>query len=281
MPPPNGQPPPYVTTSASSGARKPWWQRWWAITIAVFFVLAVIGAVSSKKKSTTTASKPAATTVSSATRNTMTVVSTVPKTTTLPSTTTTLPPTTTTTLAPTTTSTLSPTTTTLPAPTVYDGRGDDVIDIAYPGGASAAALFASYQSQSNFIVTGLKNGERTGGLVNEIGNYEGTVLVDTANQLQIKASGPWHIELQPLLSVPSFDKHAEGHGDQVLVYTGARGILAAAHDGTSNFIVRAITTNGNNGLVNEIGTYTGRVPLTAGPAVITIHADGNWTLDIA
>ena len=30
-------------------------------------------------------------------------------------------------------------------------------------------------------------------------------------------------------------------------------------------------------LVNEIGAYTGTVPLSAGPSVITVSADGNWT----
>jgi hypothetical protein len=164
---------------------------------------------------------------------------------------------------------------------VYDGRGDDVIDIVYPGGTTTAALFATYQGQSNFIVVGLNKGERNAGLINEIGNYEGTVLIDSADQVQVKASGPWHLELRPLLSLPNFDKHAEGHGDQVLIYTGRRGVLAAVHDDESNFILHQIRSNGSNSLVNEIGAYTGKVALAAGPAFITIRADGNWTLDVA
>jgi hypothetical protein len=31
-------------------------------------------------------------------------------------------------------------------------------------------------------------------------------------------------------------------------------------------------------LVNEIGAYTGTVPLSSGPSVISVSADGNWTL---
>ena len=156
-----------------------------------------------------------------------------------------------------------------------------MIDLTYPEPTSkAAALYATHTGRSNFIVVGYKNGERTDGYVNVIGAYEGTVLIDSADQLQIKADGPWRVELRPLFSQPQLVTHAEGHGDQVLVYLGSRGVLALTHDGTSNFIVHSITSRGSNGLVNEIGPYTGKVPLAAGPGFIEVLADGNWTLDI-
>jgi hypothetical protein len=171
--------------------------------------------------------------------------------------------------------------TTLPPAKVYDGTGDDVIDIAYPGDDNAGALFATYQGQSNFIVTGLKSGERVDGLVNTIGNYDGSVTIDRADQLQIKASGPWHLEIRSLSSLPMFDKHTEGHGDVVLIFNGARGVLAAIHDGSSNFIVHSIGKSGRKYLINEIGTYNGKVPIAAGPSFVSIHADGNWTLEVS
>ena len=111
--------------------------------------------------------------------------------------------------------------------------------------------------------------------------YDGTVLLDAGDQLEIKADGPWHLELIPLLSLPAFDKHIDGHGDQVVIYTGARGVLTLTHDGSSNFIVHALTKGRSSGLVNEIGAYSGKVPMAAGPGFIEIHADGNWTLDVA
>ena len=33
-------------------------------------------------------------------------------------------------------------------------------------------------------------------------------------------------------------------------------------------------------LVNEIGAYSGTVPLSAGPSILTVTADGAWTLAI-
>ena len=166
-------------------------------------------------------------------------------------------------------------------PKIYDGTGDDVIDISFPAGEKVGVLVATYQGDSNFIVTGLKAGERVGGLVNTIGSYEGTVTIDSADQLQIKASGTWHLEIRSLLRLGTFDKQAEGHGDHVLIFNGSRGVMTASHDGSSNFIVRAIGKRGSDGLINEIGVYKGKVPLAAGPSFIEIHADGNWTLNVA
>lgn len=31
-------------------------------------------------------------------------------------------------------------------------------------------------------------------------------------------------------------------------------------------------------LINEIGTYEGTVPLSEGPSLITVNADGEWSL---
>ena len=33
-------------------------------------------------------------------------------------------------------------------------------------------------------------------------------------------------------------------------------------------------------LINEIGAYSGTVPLSSGPSVIVAGADGNWTLPV-
>jgi hypothetical protein len=34
-------------------------------------------------------------------------------------------------------------------------------------------------------------------------------------------------------------------------------------------------------LINEIGPYSGTVPLSAGPSVITVGANGGWTLTVS
>ena len=56
-------------------------------------------------------------------------------------------------------------------------------------------------------------------------------------------------------------------------------IAALTHDGESNFVVFEETGDAFSMglLVNEIGPYSGTVPLSAGPSLISISADGAWT----
>jgi hypothetical protein len=72
---------------------------------------------------------------------------------------------------------------------------------------------------------------------------------------------------------------AQGHGDDVIRYTGKAGVAAITHTGESNFIVRSYGAR-STGLVNEIGAYSGKVPVAAGPAVWAVMADGDWTVQI-
>src|SRR5262249_48858230 len=134
----------------------------------------------------------------------------------------------------TTTRRRAPTTTTIPSPVVFDGNGDDVRAITKPAGRPAI-VHASYASGSNFIVTGLDaNNQQTDLLVNTIGAYDGTVPLDfrdtSTARLQVQASGPWHIEIRDPRSGQQFDATAQGHGDNVLVYTGRSGIAAISHN---------------------------------------------------
>ena len=73
-----------------------------------------------------------------------------------------------------------------------------------------------------------------------------------------------------------------GTGDNVFLYSGEAGKLTATHDGKHNFTVIEETDEAFSFglLVNEIGPYSGTVPLSAGPSVIVVGADGNWTLQV-
>ena len=187
-------------------------------------------------------------------------------------------------VVPTTTTT---TTTAPPQPVAYDGGGDDVVQITKP--ASTAALYATYSGEHNFIVTGLDaNQQRVGGLVNAIGAYTGTVPLDfrageSTSFLQIMASGPWHIEIRPLSTLASFSTNGVGSGDDVLRYTGKTGIASLNYSGEHNFIVTEYSSTGSiNNLVNTIGAYSGRVPITGGGTnVIEFKASGPWTITVS
>ena len=53
------------------------------------------------------------------------------------------------------------------------------------------------------------------------------------------------------------------------------------HNGSSNFVVMAYVDDGEELLVNEIGSYRGSRPLvSSGPVMLDIDADGAWTVKI-
>lgn len=205
-------------------------------------------------------------------------------TTTSPATTTTAAPTTTT-----TTTTLPPTTTTrAPIPTVT-GTGDDVIDYEIPGD-HVAALHITYTGDSNFVVESLGEGDADLDLlVNEIGNYEGTVPVnldadEVVRALRIQSSGEWTIDATVAADLPVTDlSSAQGTGSDVLfVEMEAEGTRSrVTHDGDSNFVVIAWTALGTDLLVNEIGAYEGTVSVPPFTMIIIVDADGAWSFSEA
>ena len=74
-----------------------------------------------------------------------------------------------------------------------------------------------------------------------------------------------------------------GTGDSVTdKISCSSGVWHFSHDGSSNFVVRAYTTNGTDLLVNTIGSYDGKksVDVPKGSVVLfEINADGNWSAE--
>ncbi|WP_152594796.1 TM2 domain-containing protein [Microbacterium profundi] len=171
------------------------------------------------------------------------------------------------------------------APIQQSGAGDTIIDL--PAGATGGVVVATHNGSSNFAVSVLdaNNGSTGELLVNTIGAYSGTTAwgisaLGDAVKLQVTADGDWTFDIRPMGSAPALA--AEGVGDAVFVYDGDAASLTAAHTGSSNFVVMQENSDVFNLglLVNEIGTYSGTVPLSSGPSVVTIRADGNWSLAV-
>jgi len=153
-----------------------------------------------------------------------------------------------------------------------------VVDIGE--GNKRLFVTATHEGRGNFIVHALdKDTQDLEGVVNEIGTYSGTSALvtfsepDDVRYLQVKADGNWTLELVDVRSLQKVGNPFSGSGTTVLIYDGPGGIFTITHDGESNFIVHVT----GDGLINEIGAYSGRVPMPAGPSVIEITADGNWT----
>jgi len=165
------------------------------------------------------------------------------------------------------------------------GTGDSLITL--PEGATGGIVTATHDGSRNFVLSVLDAANSPTGelLVNTIGTYSGTTAwgvsaLGEGTRMQVTADGDWSITLSPMSAAPSLA--ADGAGDAVFLYDGSAGALTATHDGERNFVIVESTDKvlSMGLLVNEIGTYSGTVPLSAGPSVITVTADGRWTLAV-
>ena len=259
------QPPQAPAATATPWFRRRFWKLpvWgWAIIVVV---LVIAGATGGKKKESddSARSEPAAVTASS-----VATATTDAPTTTVRATTTTAAPTT----------TLAPTTTAPPQPVVFSGRGSDVVNLP-PSNVWVATI--SYSGRSNFVVWALDAGlERTDLLVNEIGRYSGRVPVNFSGDttaLEVEATGDWSISLLPVENgVRRMGASTTGTGSDVL-FLEDTAVFTVTHSGQSNFVVWVYGSDGTDLAVNEIGAYSGNVPLR-GPAFVVISADGAWSI---
>ncbi|WP_298860760.1 TM2 domain-containing protein [uncultured Microbacterium sp.] len=171
------------------------------------------------------------------------------------------------------------------APIQKSGTGDTVIDL--PAGATGGIVVATHKGTRNFAVSVLdaNNGSTGELLVNTIGAYSGTTAwgisaLGEGAKLQVTADGAWTFDIRPMGDAPLVAP--SGTGDAVFLYEGGAASLAATHAGSRNFVVQEETGEAFSMglLINDIGAYSGTVPLSAGPSVITVTADGAWTLAV-
>lgn len=156
------------------------------------------------------------------------------------------------------------------APQTQTGTGDNLV--ALPVGATVAVVTATHDGQANFAISALDAQNQSTGelLVNTIGPYQGSTVLGSLGlaeptTLQVTADGAWSITVAPLSTAPMLAP--AGTGDAVFLYDGPAGALTVTHDGDGNFVV--VEDTGSflelGLLVNEIGPYSGTVPLSAVP----------------
>ncbi|MEV5495967.1 hypothetical protein AB0M50_11275 [Nonomuraea fuscirosea] len=176
-----------------------------------------------------------------------------------------------------------------PSPTMkprsYRGVGDKVVKVKETEDVLLATL--THAGGSNFIVEPVDpGGAEQASIVNEIGAYKGTVIVNeyegkVLRGFKIKADGAWTLTLKPLTAArPWTAARVSGRGDEVLLVSPASSGLTTVkvnHSGSSNIIVDAYSEGDRDNLINEIGSYRGEVLLPDGTILVTVHADGRWT----
>ncbi|WP_239065897.1 hypothetical protein [Microbacterium hibisci] len=160
----------------------------------------------------------------------------------------------------------------------WSGTGDMVIDanIAAP----ATVWFNCNPCESNTV---LETNGRESLLVNTIGSYTGKRLINVndgsvVTRFTITASGPWQLVVEDLSLAKSVAGAASGAGDDVILMTDEFDVAAITNDGSSNFVVYAYGEGNFSPLiVNEIGAYSGTVPMV-GPAFVEVTSTGNWSI---
>lgn len=161
-----------------------------------------------------------------------------------------------------------------------NGSGDDVVQGITTGDGIYRIHFTN-AGQHNFIVKSYDSSSSTDLLVNEIGNYDGYQFLEGTSpfSFEISSDGNWSYTIERI-GVTS-EEAFSGSGCYVTeMFTATSGAWYFTHDGSSNFVVKALTTDGFDLLVNEIGVYSGKKMLnvpSGSNVLLIVEADGNWT----
>jgi hypothetical protein len=122
-------------------------------------------------------------------------------------------------------------------------------------------------------------------LVNTLDPYEGVRSLDRdggeSTGFEVRATGPWRIEVLPLSAIPTFNTSVKGDGDMVVRYTGDGSLaeITGNNDGRY-FDVRAFGAHGTDRLVSTSQPYAGSRQISGGPQVFEVQAVGSWTITV-
>jgi hypothetical protein len=157
------------------------------------------------------------------------------------------------------------------------GSGDNVIPVSITG--PAVVSFWCGDCGSNTV---LKTDGRESLLVNTIGVYSGSHLVNTSDgsaitMLTVEAEGNWTIGIRDLTTIAPTNGAATGHGDSVVFMADTFRAAAITNVGESNFVIKGFGGSFAELAVNTIGSYQGTVELT-GPAFIQVESEGDWSI---
>lgn len=183
-----------------------------------------------------------------------------------------------------------PTATPIKTPIVLTGKGDAVVDVNKWTGFALARI--TYTGGRNFVVKNYDaNGERIDLLVNTIGVYSGTKIIDVNSEtarFQIESSGNWEIQVLPidLIRYQKIPSTVDGVGDDVILIGPYPDLLKIdASTAKGNLIIWGIGKN-RSLLVNDISPYTGTVivgkniPIDSGIMILEVKAVGPWSIQI-
>ncbi|GGT98243.1 resistance protein [Streptomyces lateritius] len=177
-------------------------------------------------------------------------------------------------------------------PYTQTGRDNDVITVdGLPPGPVIVALSVRGDGYTGLwpLTRFNKEGDT---LVNSTeDDFQGRVLTLVPGngrlRLQLKAEGPWQLQVLPLAAATLLtEEQVESRGPDVLLHTGGVADLSIHYKGDDNLIVNLYEVTGHDdpttlptddNVVNEIGKRRETVPLPEGPLIVHMEmADGPW-----
>jgi von Willebrand factor type A domain len=122
-------------------------------------------------------------------------------------------------------------------------------------------------------------------LVNTLKPYDGVRSLDwdggESTGFEVRATGPWRIEVLPLSVLPTFNTSYKGDGDMVLSYTGDGSLAEITGNSDGRYFdVRTFGTQGTDRLVSTSQPYAGSRKISGGPQFFEVQAVGSWTITV-
>ena len=170
-------------------------------------------------------------------------------------------------------------------PLVFEGNGDDVVEMPLLDYYYAFHITGNVESRHFSVTTYDGSGNYNELLVNTSDPYDGVTYDMELNTelLEVSANGPWKIEVIDMLTLDeaTAGQTYSGCGDYVLlVYNLGKTAEIDGNEASRHFDVISF---GNHGeylelLVNTSDPYSGKVLLKDDPAFLTISAVGDWSI---
>ena len=162
------------------------------------------------------------------------------------------------------------------------GSGNAVVNLTKNTPSPAAVRITGNPASRYFKVRAL---DAEDNLVNTFHPYNGVRPLgwDGAKStgFEVKATGPWRIEVLPLSATPQFSTFIKGKGDMVVRFTGNGSLAKITGNKTGQyFYVRAFGPQGTNSLVDTTQAYSGSRQISRGPQAFEVQATGSWTITI-
>ena len=165
---------------------------------------------------------------------------------------------------------------------VLTGSTDAVVKFA-KNAPGPAVVYITGNAASHYFGVRILGTEHY--LVNTLHPYDGVRSLDRdggeSTGFEVRATGPWRIEVLPLSVIPTFNTSFKGDGDMVVHYTGDGSLAEITGNNVGRYFdVRAFGAHGTDHLVSTSQPYAGSRQISGGPQFFEVQAIGSWTITV-